>query len=298
MSLSILMPTYNCVCVQLVRSLLRQAEGLGVPFEIVVGDDGSTDRDVIAENRLIGGMPRCRFVRFEQNRGRAAIRNSLVRTARFEWVLLMDCDMLLPHGRFLATYLESLLADVVDGGIRVDGDKDVLGGNIRFLYESALAHEHTVERRRGHPYRCFSTANFLVRREVALAHPFDERFVRYGYEDVLFGRELERAGVSIAHIDNPVVFAVYEPNDVFIGKTEEGLRTLYEFRDDLRGYSHLLSVLQKYRYVLPASLLERVYRLLGPAIRRNLTGSHPWLYLFNIYKILYYNSLITKSKKQ
>ena len=42
--LSILIPTYNDACTQLVSDLQRQAERLGMErYEIVVADDGSTD---------------------------------------------------------------------------------------------------------------------------------------------------------------------------------------------------------------------------------------------------------------
>ena len=39
--LSILIPTYNYVCVKLVSDLQQQAEGLGCPYEILVADDAS-----------------------------------------------------------------------------------------------------------------------------------------------------------------------------------------------------------------------------------------------------------------
>ena len=48
--LSILIPTYNCQCFNLVEELLRQAEGLDVKVEIVVVDDASTDVAIVREN--------------------------------------------------------------------------------------------------------------------------------------------------------------------------------------------------------------------------------------------------------
>ena len=37
-----------------------------------------------------------------------------------------------------------------------------------------------------------------------MEHSFDENFVQYGYEDVLFGKSLAMDHVAITHIDNPI----------------------------------------------------------------------------------------------
>ena len=52
-ALSILIPTYNDRCVRLVDSLRQQTEAVGITYEILVGDDGSTDAAVIADNQQI-----------------------------------------------------------------------------------------------------------------------------------------------------------------------------------------------------------------------------------------------------
>ena len=40
--ISILIPTYNKVCVPLVEAMRHQAQQLQIPFEILVVDDGSS----------------------------------------------------------------------------------------------------------------------------------------------------------------------------------------------------------------------------------------------------------------
>ena len=61
--ISLLIPTYNDRCLQLARDLWSQAKGLGVPFELLVGDDGSTDTSVVAANRRINhGQQSCRDI--------------------------------------------------------------------------------------------------------------------------------------------------------------------------------------------------------------------------------------------
>ena len=286
-NLSILIPTYNDLCVNLVERLRLQAEEAGIAYEILVADDGSTDKDVVRQNSAISQWSHCRYLRHTDNIGRAAIRNLLVRTAQYEWLLFIDSDMTLVRPDFLARYLLADDADVIDGGVAIGGEAETLKGNLRYRYEKSAEHEHTVEIRRSRPYRDFHTANFLIRRDLMLGHPFDERFRCYGYEDVIFGKTLQRHQISIQHIDNPVVLQNYESNDRFISKTEESLRTLYQFRDELQGYSGLLDLANR----LPQSLVRYWHRHFRLWERRLLTGNHPSLLLFNIYRLGYFLSI-------
>jgi hypothetical protein len=80
----------------------------------------------------------------------------------------------------------------------------------------------------------------------------------------------------------------FETNDEFLLKTEEGLRTLYEFRNDLRGYSRLLTFVAGIHIPLVKTMIRFVFRLAGQAVRRNLCGTRPILSLFKFYKIGYY----------
>ena len=89
--LSILIPTYNDVCTDSVNTLMQQAESIGdLRFEIIVADDASTDENVGEANRAIDRMTNCRYIRRENNVGRAAIRNFLAQEARYEWLLFVD----------------------------------------------------------------------------------------------------------------------------------------------------------------------------------------------------------------
>ena len=101
-SLSILIPTFNDLCVNLVEGLRLQAEETGIAYEILVADDGSTDEDVVRQNNVISQWPNCRYLRHTDNIGRAAIRNLLARTAQHEWLLFIDSDMTLIRPDFLA----------------------------------------------------------------------------------------------------------------------------------------------------------------------------------------------------
>jgi len=289
-SLSILIPTFNDLCVNLVEGLRLQAEETGITYEILVADDGSTDEDVVRQNNAISQWPYCQYLRHTNNIGRAAIRNLLVRTAQHEWLLFIDSDMTLFRPNFLARYLLADDVDVIDGGVVIGGDAEAIRGNLRYRYEKSAEHEHTVEKRQQNPYRDFHTANFLIRRELMLSHPFDERFRHYGYEDVIFGKQLRAAHIAITHIDNPMGFCTFESNPDFVSKTEEGLHTLMLFRNELRGYSRLLTLVDSIHIPLILSIIRFSHRLFGTLIRRNLCGPHPSLQLFKLYKFGYYLS--------
>lgn len=289
-SLSILIPTFNDLCVNLVEGLRLQAEETGITYEILVADDGSTDEDVVRQNNAISQWPYCQYLRHTNNIGRAAIRNLLVRTAQHEWLLFIDSDMTFFRPNFLARYLLADDVDVIDGGVVIGGDAEALRGNLRYRYEKSAEHEHTVEKRQQNPYRDFHTANFLIRRKLMLSHPFDERFRHYGYEDVIFGKQLRAAHIAITHIDNPMGFCTFESNPDFVSKTEEGLHTLLLFRNELRGYSRLLTLVDSIHIPLILSLIRLFHWLFGSLIRRNLCGPHPSLQLFKLYKLGYYLS--------
>lgn len=288
--LSILIPTYNSDCRELASELSSQAEAIKtLDYEIIVADDGSPDRTKVDLCRQVEQLPHCRFIERGHNAGRAAIRNFLASQASKPWLLFLDCDMRI----FLSTYLEQMLrqdGDVVYGGYHVRKDS-APRSCLRYRYEWACQPDHTARQRRKRPYQHFHTSNFLVSRDVMTAHPFDETFRHYGYEDILFGRRLREAGISINHQDIPVGFFHFEDNASFVSKTEEGLRTLYEKRRQLRGYSKLLTFVEGIHLKPILSLIRLWHRLFGRLERRNLCGNHPSLRLFNLYKLGYFLNL-------
>lgn len=291
--LSILIPTYNHVCTSLVDSLCQQAATLGNRYEIVVADDGSSDSSTVTANRAISLLPRCRYIERGENTGRAAIRNFLASQATHDWLVFIDSDMVVADGDFLRRYAECPHDTVVDGGVTIGGDPAKLTHNLRYRYEKAAEPHHTTECRRRQPYHDFHTANFMVRRDLMLRYPFDLRFRHYGYEDVLFGKQMEQHGIPIYHIDNPLSFEHFETNAQFLSKTEEGLRTLYSFRNELSGYSRLLDTIAPHS-TSPGPAHRILTRLLGAAFRagggmaRRWLEQHPNLTLFNFYRLSYF----------
>lgn len=298
--LSILLPSYNNVCVSLVQALQRQADALrgklDKPFryEIIVADDGSTDAACIDANRVIGDMLHCRYLRMEQNVGRAQIRNVLISESRGDYVLLIDSDLFLCDDNYLYKYATST-ADVVYGGTRIGGEglamvdneanTENLKGNLRYIYEKKAEPSHRAVFRQLRPNQEISVCNLYARRDIMKAHPFDSRFKAYGYEDVLFGKRLAESGIEVTHIDNPVLINEFEPNSVFVKKTEEAILTLCRFEQDLEGYSNLKTKVTTLGRYIPLSLFRLWHRIMKNKEKRNLTGSKPSLLLFKLYKL-------------
>ena len=160
-TLSILIPTYNNVCIELVRSLQAQASLLvssgnspadssvsssgnssGIfKYEILVADDGSTDKATIEGNRLINTLPHCRYIEREKNVGRSAIRNFLAKEAQYPWLLFIDSDLHIDNPLFIENYSQAA-GDVVVGGLKIGGNPCQWAHNLRYRYEKACEEEH------------------------------------------------------------------------------------------------------------------------------------------------------------
>ena len=293
-SISILIPTFNDACLKLVTDLHKQAERISetaggtFEYEILVGDDGSTDTSAMAENEKINGLSRCRYIRRERNEGRSAIRNFLSSQARYDYLLFIDSDMTVRSDAYLATYVEAPDSDVIYGGYVVNGDYDKLKHNLRYLYECRNRANSNAEERRKQPYSNFNTKNFVVRKSLFIACPLDVRFHKYGYEDVLWGKTLREKNIRIEHIDNTLSTENFESNDAFVAKTEEAMTTLHEFRDELRGYSNVIATAETIsrRHLKPLFLL--LYKPCRQHLKKLLISNKPSVFLFNIYKLGYY----------
>ena len=285
--LSILLPVYNCHCEALVTELQRQCVESGTEFEIIVADDGSSVASYIEHNLRIERLEGVRYITRKQNVGRSAIRNFLISQAQGEWLLFIDGDLTLDNSHFIRRYLQAK-SNVVVGGIRIGGDLNRWKNNLRYRYEKAYEQQNTPQDRQCHATKHFRTTNFLAHKDIMMEHSFDENFVQYGYEDVLFGKSLAIDHIAITHIDNPITLDFFESNSEFLDKTEQSLRTLYTFRNQLKGYSQLLETAEKIKKLHLQKLVNAVYFLVGQRIKKHLQGNNPSIFLFNVYKLMYY----------
>ena len=288
--LSILIPNYNNVCVGLVTVLQRQAEVLGIDYEILVADDASPQKKAIQQNQVINDLRHCRYIVKSANTGSAATRNYLGTQSQYHWLLFLDCDITIPDEHFLERYMADVHEGVVNGGICIIDDTN-LCHNLRYLYEKDAEPAHTADKRQANKYHEFRSTNFLIERQVFEVCPFDERFTRSGYEDVLFGKMLKQKQIPVTHIDNPVMMTDFETNPDYIAKIERSMRTLHTFRQELRGYSRILTFDDGIHISAVRGLIRLWHRIFGALERRNLCSSRPILKLFSLYRLGYYLTL-------
>lgn len=287
-NLSILIPTYNTVCVELVKELQRQAETADCKYEIIVADDGSTDISTVEANKRINDLPCCTYIIRCKNEGRARIRNFLSRQAQYDRLLFIDSDMVVRSEDYIRKYVDCTDCPVVYGGYVINGNAASLKNNLRYIYECKNKRNGSAAERNKQPYNDFHTSNFLVRRSLFLAYPLDERFRKYGYEDVVWGKTLKQNGIHICHIDNSLSFETFETNGEFISKTEESLRTLHTFKDELKGYSTILEYAEKIERLRLSRFFSWLFSLFSKTLKKRLSDNKPSVLLFNIYKLLYF----------
>ena len=285
--LSILIPTYNCLCLKLVEELVRQAASLKTDYEIVVVDDASTDTAIVHENSQIATLPHCRFVRLDSNIGISRMRNRLLQEAKYQWLLCLDADVCPSDSDFLKRYSDAIgKANVVCGGLLY---REGNGQNINPLrYRYGITCEaQTLDERQANPYQSFKTSNYLINKELAQQIAFDESFVGYGHEDTLFGKMLQQLGEPILHIQNPVYHDDTDTAAEFLAKTRRGIDNLRTHAADLQGYSRLLLTFNKLKRWRIVWLVSLGYKLFRRPIERNLLGNNPSMKLFGFYKLGY-----------
>ncbi len=292
--LSILIPTYNDSCTEIVTQLDAQAAHTAdLKYEIIIADDGSTDEETRRENQKLSALEHCKLYRFEKNRGRAAIRNSLVEFADYEWLLFIDSG----HMRLCADdYLKKYLCaddewQVVYGGYRLSEPKGDKKSNLRYLYELANKQNSSAALRGKAPNYDFHSSNFLAHKSIFSSVSFDERFVRYGYEDVVMGKNLAAHGITVCHLDNPTLFCNYEDNASFLRKTIEALQTLKEFEAELHDFSRLTHTARLLCRMGLAPVVRHLYRSREEQWRANLCGRQPSLTIFNLFRLGNYLTL-------
>jgi len=94
-ALSYVVPLYNesPSLADLYDAIRQATEGMGMPFEVVFVDDGSTDDSFHVLANLHAADPRVRVLRFGRNRGKSDALDAGFRAARGRFVVTMDADL-------------------------------------------------------------------------------------------------------------------------------------------------------------------------------------------------------------
>ena len=288
--ISILIPTRNFNCSKLIEALHGQGKALGCPYEILIAEDG-TEKSNLRLNSIADTLTNCRRIVKETNIGRAAIRNLLAAEAQYQGLIFIDCDAVVEKDDFLQTYATGLQKHkVICGGLYHPQEIPNEHCTLRYRYEKEADKTRDAVTRSKAPYDRFTSFNFAIDKALFNSILFDTSITRYGYEDVLFGKELEKQHIEILHIENRLMHCGLEDNAVFLEKTEQALATLAEIKEKIDSTPLLYTVKKLNRYHLTGFFMG-YWKCNRERLRKNLLGDTPSLLKFKIYKLGYYISL-------
>ena len=282
--ISVLIPNHNYDCLQLVRDLHTQLSDSGVPFEIIVVEDGSTE--CLENNRNMTELAHVRYEERKENVGRFKIRKLLPSLAQYPYLLCMDSDARVVREDYIRKYLDFARRGekvVVTGGLEMEHCLPAPCCSLRFTYG------HQRESRLGRT-RGFSTFNYMVPADVLAKVSFEDGETPYGHEDTLLGLYFKRMGIPIICIDNPLVHLGLDTNAQMLEKSvlaNVNLLRLYNSGryPELVQESRLLACYLKVNRLKMASLLRFAFKLSEKAILKNLNSPHPNMMLFDFYRL-------------
>lgn len=225
--ISVLIPVFRRDPSLLLTALDACTRRPDATVEILVADDGSPGRGTA---RIIAGaieqiaLP-VLFLRSPKNVGRAAIRNRLCDRARGEYVLFLDCDMVLKDPHYLENYLDAIRNQPIDvsfGGLAMSHSWKETAEFELYACVSQRSHCVSAAKRQEQASKYTYTCNLLVRRTLATEHPFCEEFRGWGWEDTEWALRVSKI-ISIRHLENPVLHDGVLPPEVMIARIEESI---------------------------------------------------------------------------
>lgn len=223
--LSIIIPTFNRSHILSVTLAALTHQETEYPFEVVVADDGSQE-DIAKIIRQFESLLNIKYVRQKDAGYRlSAVRNLGIRTASFEFVSILDCDMA-PARSWVQTNVDVLLesdeiavigprkyVDTMDLNVsdclrdelfleklpEITTNNKIAGGDavgeITVDWRLKTFQETENLRLSNAPFRFFSGGNVAFSKKwMKKAGWFDEEFEAWGGEDGEYGYRLYRAG--------------------------------------------------------------------------------------------------------
>lgn len=287
--LSILIPVYNFKVFDLAKKLYNQCQKLDIEFEILVFDDGSQEK-YKTNNRALNGIFGINYMEMSENLGRSKIRNWLVKSALYDYVLFLDCDSKVSNKDFVQKYLDALGPNKVINGGRIYEKKKPRAKSkyLHWLYGSKKESQNSsVRNKNAHLY--FHSNNFAADRNVMIEFPFDENVEGYGYEDLLIAQNLMDHDIEVEHINNPVIHLGLEKSKEFLEKNLNAVGNLVSLNE--QGY-FLNTRLDRFVFTLRDWSLDGIlYKFIDKRRRSyeaDVLGDSPKLWKFQALKVWRY----------
>jgi hypothetical protein len=287
--LSILIPTYNYNALPLATILEQQALKAGIVFELICMDDGSFSEHNKA-NQQINTLTNAKFIEHIKNVGSKANRRRLAKIAQYKWLLFIDADSKPKSSHFLSIYINEMRQpfDAVFGGFAYETALQDAKKTLRYTF-GKRREEVDAQVRNKKPYKVIISANFLIKKSTFLNIINREAKNIYGL-DYLFSSQLKTHHIKIKHINNEVYHLGLDSNAQFLKKARHAVEALHYIYESGSIKEHDISLLRTYK-VFKFSGLWRIFAWLfnkfEMKIRANLTGPHPNLVLFDLYRLGY-----------
>ena len=295
--ISILIPVYNYVVIDLVDALKTQTINNSFEYEIICLDDCSTDESTLKINRSILQDNQSKFFYNKANLGRTKSRTILAQKAKYDWLLFLDADVLPTSKEFLSNYFNSISRDFecICGGISYEESSKNINTQLRWKYGKERE-EKSASFRMTNPYNYLLSGNMLIKKEVFLKYNFSENENLYGM-DVFFGYQLFRNQVKLNHIDNPVLHLGLENNQKFFDKSLEAAKNRKDFLinepkiEEVNSLLKHYKTLKKYRLI---SIVNFFFNVSKPVLKHFIFKKNPNLFCFDLYRLGYICSNKTK----
>jgi hypothetical protein len=276
-----------------VQSLHDEAETLRIPYEILLSDNASKE-EFRAANSLLALLPNVRYFQSEINLERAGNRNFLFKTAQYPSILFMDCDSKVSKKDYIRDFLPYCIPGSICSGGRIYDAAKPKDSKLVLHWKVGRSREsHPAEVRSRQPNNSFMSCNFLIDKNLFDVVQFDERLTGYCNEDTLFGIELKKKGITVAHINNPLYHIGLEKAEVYLSKIEEGLRNyhkinlLYNNDPQFIESVKILRVEKKIKKLRLAKYFKRLFLVTRKMMYKHLTGKNPCLTVYDLYKLGY-----------
>ncbi|MDR2835758.1 MAG: glycosyltransferase family 2 protein [Bacteroidales bacterium] len=289
--ISICIPTYNYDISNLIFRLNELLPILEIEYEIIVMEDGSEYEFSQQNEKKIKDIPNVNHIILPKNIGRSAIRNKLAETSRFNKLIFLDSDIKIDDHNFIKNYLDNIKYPIIYGGTKCDKLQKNDNCSLRYTCETEKIDKNFTRR--------FTTANFMADKEIFNKVKFREFLTKYGHEDTLFAYELEKNGISVKYIDNPVIHLALDINEIFLEKTEQSIINIFEIEKnanidkDFLNYIAMLKFYNEHKTII--KIIFPFVNMFNKQIKKYLIKSkNPKLVIFDLYKLIFY----TKNKKR
>ena len=167
------------------------------------------------------------FFANKTNLGRGKNINSLAEKAKFDWLLILDCDTFPRDPNFIKNYIAAIEKMKLRLFLAVSFTKPKNQKKSNCCAGFMAQKRSTFVRKKDYKstQSCFNL-QFIDKKEIFIQNPFDASITKYGYEDLCFISKLELKNIPISHIDNPTFHLNLETSILFLNKTKIALENL------------------------------------------------------------------------